>query len=92
MTQSNLEKLLKIDNESYNLLRVLNMFMKLDRSQEVPLQAIAVFWFFIIVILQYKKYYNTVLILLFIGMILDLIITISQIGEIKVDNLLNFSR
>ena len=54
--------------------------------------AIAVFWFFIILILQYKKYYNTVLILLFIGMILDLIITISQIGEIKVDNLLNFSR
>ena len=54
--------------------------------------AIAVFWFFIIVILQYKKYYNTVLILLFIGMILDLIITISQIGEIKVDNLLNFTR
>ena len=54
--------------------------------------AIAVFWFFIIVILQYKKYYNTVLILLFIDMILDLIITISQIGEIKVDNLLNFSR
>ncbi len=54
--------------------------------------AIAVFWFFIIVILQYKKYYNTVLIFLFIGMILDLIITISQIGEIKVDNLLNFSR
>ena len=54
--------------------------------------AIAIFWFFIILILQYKKYYNTVLILLFIGMILDLIITISQIGEIKVDNLLNFSR
>jgi hypothetical protein len=54
--------------------------------------AMAVFWFFIILILQYKKYYNTVLILLFIGMILDLIITISQIGEIKVDNLLNFSR
>jgi hypothetical protein len=54
--------------------------------------AIAVFWFFIILILQYKKYYNTVLILLFIGMILDLIITTSQIGEIKVDNLLNFSR
>ena len=54
--------------------------------------AIAVFWFFIILILQYKKYNNTVLLLLFIGMILDLIITISQIGEIKVDNLLNFSR
>jgi DNA-binding MarR family transcriptional regulator len=45
MTQSKLEQLLKIDNESYNLLRVLTMFMKLDRSQDVPLQAIAVFWF-----------------------------------------------
>ena len=45
MTQSKLEKLLKIDNESYNLLRVLTMFMKLDKSQDVPLQAIAVFWF-----------------------------------------------
>ena len=45
MTQSNLEKLLKIDNESYNLLRVLRMFMKLDSSQDVPLQAMAVFWY-----------------------------------------------
>ena len=45
MTQSKLEGLLKIDNESYNLLRVLTMFMKLDNSQEVPLQAIAVFWY-----------------------------------------------
>ena len=45
MTQARLEGLLKIDNESYNLLRVLHMFMKLDKSQEVPLQAIAVFWF-----------------------------------------------
>ena len=43
MTQSKLEGLLKIDNESYNLLRVLTMFMKLDNSQEVPLQAMAVF-------------------------------------------------
>ena len=45
MTQAKLEGLLKIDNESYNLLRVLTMFMKLDNSQEVPLQAIAVFWY-----------------------------------------------
>ncbi len=45
MTQSKLEGLLKIDNESYNLLRVLTMFMKLDNSQEVPLQAMAVFWY-----------------------------------------------
>ena len=40
-----LEGLLKIDNESYNLLRILTMFMKLDNSQNVPLQAIAVFWY-----------------------------------------------
>ena len=45
MTQAKLEGLLKIDNESYNLLRVLTMFMKLDNSQDVPLQAIAVFWY-----------------------------------------------
>ena len=45
MTQARLEGLLKIDNESYNLLRVLTLFMKLDNTQEVPLQAIAVFWY-----------------------------------------------
>ena len=45
MKQPNLEKLLKIDNESYNLLRVLHMFMKLDGFQDVPLQAMAVFWY-----------------------------------------------
>ena len=45
MTQSKLENLLKIDNESYNLLRVLHMFMKLDDSQQVPLQSMAVFWY-----------------------------------------------
>ena len=45
MTHARLEELLKIDNESYNLLRVLHMFMKLDNSQEVPLQSMAVFWY-----------------------------------------------
>ena len=45
MTQSKLEDLLKIDNESYNLLRVLHMFMNLDDSQQVPLQSMAVFWY-----------------------------------------------
>ena len=45
MTQAKLEGLLKIDNESYNLLRVLHIFIKLDESQNVPLQAMAVFWF-----------------------------------------------
>ncbi len=43
MTQSKLKQILKIDNESYNLLRVLTMFMKLDKSQDIPLQAVAVF-------------------------------------------------
>ena len=45
MTQAKLEDLLKIDNESYNLLRVLHMFMKLDDTQQVPLQSMAVFWY-----------------------------------------------
>ena len=45
MTQAKLEGLLKIDNENYNFLRVLTLFMKLDNTQEVPLQAIAVFWY-----------------------------------------------
>ena len=45
MTQARLEGLLKIDNESYNLLRVLSLFMKLDNTQDVPLQAMAVFWY-----------------------------------------------
>ena len=45
MTQAKLEELFKIDNESYNLLRVLHMFLKLDNTQEVPLQAMAVFWY-----------------------------------------------
>ena len=45
MTQARLEGLLKIDNESYNLLRVLALFMKLDNTQKVPLQAMAVFWY-----------------------------------------------
>ena len=45
MTQAKLEDLLKIDNESYNLLRVLHMFMQLDDSQQVPLQSMAVFWY-----------------------------------------------
>ena len=45
MTQAKLEELLNIDNESYNLLRVIHMFMKLDNTQEVPLQSMAVFWY-----------------------------------------------
>ena len=45
MTQAKLEELLNIDNESYNLLRVLHMFMNLDNTQEVPLQSMAVFWY-----------------------------------------------
>lgn len=51
MTQARLEGLLKIDNESYNLLRVLHLFMQFDDSQDIPLQAMAVFWF----VATYKK-------------------------------------
>ena len=48
MTQAKLEELLNIDNESYNLLS-LHMFMKLDNTQEVPLQSMAVFWYVILI-------------------------------------------
>ena len=40
---------------------------------------IAIFWFLILCILQYNKYYNTVLCMLFIGMLGDLIISVSNI-------------
>ena len=42
---------------------------------------IAIFWFFFICILQYNKYYNTVLFLLFLGMLGDLVISVSNIGD-----------
>ena len=45
MTQAKLEGLLKIDNESYNLLRVFQMMMELDSTQDVPLQSMAVFMY-----------------------------------------------
>ena len=45
MTKEKLEGLLNIDNENYNFLRVLTLFLKLDNTQKVPLQAIAVFWY-----------------------------------------------
>jgi len=41
----------------------------------------AIFWFFIICILQYNKYYNTVLFLLSIGMIGDLVISVTDVGD-----------
>ncbi len=49
----------------------------------------AIFWFFIICILQYKKYYNVVLGLLFIGMIGDLIISVTNVGNIDINNMIN---
>ena len=50
---------------------------------------IAIFWFFVICILQYNKYYNTVLILLFFGMIGDLVISITNIGDVNINNIIN---
>ena len=49
----------------------------------------AIFWFFFICILQYKKYYNVVLGLLFIGMIGDLIISVTNVGNIDINNMIN---
>ena len=45
---------------------------------------LAIFWFFILLCLQYNKYYKVVMLLLFIGMIFDLIITITNIGEFRI--------
>ena len=45
MTQAKLEGLLKIDNESYNLLRVFHMMMELDNTQDVPLESMVVFMY-----------------------------------------------
>ena len=45
---------------------------------------IAIFWFFIIIFLLYKKNNSLVIFLLFIGMLLDLVITITDIGDIEI--------
>lgn len=50
---------------------------------------VAIFWFFIICILQYNKYYKTVLLLLFLGMIGDLVISVTNIGDSNIKNLFN---
>ena len=50
---------------------------------------IAIFWFFTICILQHKKYYKVVLGLLFIGMIGDLIISVTNVGNIDINNMIN---
>jgi len=46
---------------------------------------IAVLWFFILAYLQYNKYYNSVMSLLIIGGLLDLLVSITQIGEVDID-------
>ena len=48
---------------------------------------LAIFWFFIIAMLQYKRYYKTVLFLLVIGMFADLVISVSDIGDKDVNNI-----
>lgn len=44
----------------------------------------AIFWFFILIILQYNKKYNVVIILLTIGMLADLLVTVTDIGELNI--------
>ena len=46
---------------------------------------IAVLWFFILAYLQYNKYYNSVMCLLVIGGLLDLLVSITQIGEVEIN-------
>ena len=46
---------------------------------------LAIFWFFILIILQYKKKYTLVIILLTIGMIADLLVSVTNIGEMEVN-------
>jgi hypothetical protein len=43
----------------------------------------AIFWFFILIILQYNKKYMVVILLLIIGMLADLFITFTDIGELE---------
>ena len=45
----------------------------------------AVPWFFILSYLQYNKYYKTVMWLLVIGGLLDLMISITELGEEQID-------
>ena len=45
---------------------------------------LAIFWFFILIILQYNKKYNVVIILLTIGMLGDLFVTATDIGELNI--------
>tara|TARA_Y200000002_G_C22660165_1_gene655390 strand:+ start:978 stop:1139 length:162 start_codon:yes stop_codon:yes gene_type:complete len=42
------------------------------------------FGFFILIILQYNKKYNVVIILLTIGMLADLLVTVTNIGELNI--------
>jgi hypothetical protein len=59
--------------------------MKLYRLKDT----IAIFWFFILIILQYKKRYTLVIILLSFGMLADLFISVTDIGELEVNTQLS---
>ena len=45
----------------------------------------AIFWFFILIILQLRGHYHVVTVLLTIGMILDLIISVTDFGDRDLD-------
>ena len=49
---------------------------------------VAIFWFFIIAILQYNKYYTTVMVLLLMGMLGDFIIATTNIGDEEITYIL----
>ena len=46
---------------------------------------VAIFWFLILVFLQYNKYYNTVLVLLALGALGDFLVSVTNIGEKEIN-------
>ena len=50
--------------------------------------SIAILWFIVIALLQYKKYYRMVMILLLFGAVGDLIISVTNIGDTIIDSLI----
>ena len=49
--------------------------------------AAAVVWFFILVVLQWNGFYNTVLVLLFFGMVTDLAMSMTDIGKLDIKHI-----
>lgn len=51
--------------------------MKLHKLKD----AVAIFWFVVLVVLQYNRYYTSVLVLLAIGAVFDAVIVLTDVGD-----------